>query len=262
MPCVCKIPFFELLRRGALAFCLVAGLAPARGAAEPNTGAMGLDSRPFTLEFMVNDVSRHIIEKRSEFSKQQIELQKPSGRGVLERNVQRLARGDDELEDEFFSNRQALEILDRIGQTNDRYDFYRGADLGEIVSNYLHDIQKIIGRLFSCMKIQLRAVCIKLELPGGWFPVPIPELSLMVRYSFPTMKIEVVDQPFKTGYIPRLLIDLPVVGIRALSEATFYPTIPTLTSLGIARAQQRRVPPHAGVLQPDRRSSSAVVPPN
>jgi len=195
-------------------------LAPGNAAAQFGDAA-GLDSRPFTLQFMISEVLPLIVDKRQDQSDHRRELRGPSGRGLLEREVQRLARGDDDLDQEFNIRGAAAEILDRVPNADDRYKFFHGAELGDLVGNYLHDIQVIIGRLFACMKIQLRAVCMKLELAGGWFPVPIPEFSLMVRYSFPSVKIETVDHMHKNGYIPKMLIDVSG-GLRDLAEEYLY----------------------------------------
>lgn len=212
-----RTTFRGWLSRGVWGFCAIFCLT-ARQVDAQFGDAAGLDSRPFTLEFMISEVTPLILDKREDYNNHRKELRERSGRGLLEQEVQRLARGDDDVEQEFNVQQAAVEILDRIPNADDRYKFFRGAEVGDLVANYLWDIQTIIGRLLSCMKIQLRGVCLKFTCRFLYIET---EATVMVRYSFPSVKIETVDHMHKTGYIPKALINVSS-GLRDLAEDYLY----------------------------------------
>lgn len=202
------------LHRLLLAGVCAIGVAVHEVAVAQNNREIGVESRPFTLKFSVDEVNRLILEKRGDFSDHRRELRKRSGRGIGEREIERLARGNDPLEQEFNLRQAAVEILDRVPNANDRYAFFRGAGAIQTIANQAADTVIILGGAFSCMRFRFLGVCVKLEFPK-------PRATVLARYSFPTVKIETVDQPHKTGYIPRELVNRPG-GIRDLSEDLYY----------------------------------------
>lgn len=202
------------------------GVAEAQGG-----GGNGLDVRPFTLDFILNTVQPHIDAQQGEISRQKSNLSKPSGRGLTEKNIQKLARGGDPLESEFNPNAAAPEIIDRLGNSGDRWAFFHGAALSDLVVNHIHDIQTIVSRILSCLKFRLVNICIHYTPP---FDV---DVTLLIRYSFPTVKIETVDQPYKSGYFPRFVNDGFIIPLNEYLPVGLYAIAPTMTQIGVTRAK-------------------------
>lgn len=191
----------------------------------------GLTVRPFTLDFMLRKVQPYIDSQQGEMSRQRRELSKPSGRGLTEKRIQKLARGGDPLENEFDRNQSAAEIIDRLPNSDDRWAYFHGAALPDLVTNQIHDIQTIISRILSCLRIQIINICIHYTFP---FDIDVTPL---IRYSFPTVKIETVDQPYKSGYFPRFINDNVIIPLNNYLPFGLYSMTPIFTQIGVARAK-------------------------
>lgn len=174
-------------------------LLPHAGAAQPEP-AGGISERPATMGFMLNETRRLVESKRAvEMPRQRQKLLELDGSG--QPAIKRLARG------------------------TERWKYFHGAELDEIGANYIHDIQTIISRLLSCMRFRLRGVCVRIEfLSVSWTP--------LIEYNFPVLKVESVDQPLKSGYIPKELNEL----LLPATEATYHPLAPSFAQASVQSA--------------------------
>lgn len=215
---------------------LTAGGALSQTGGGSGGGSSGGDNwliGPATLEFMLRKVQPRIEASQAERDRHKKDLAKRSGRGLFEKEIQRKARGGDPLEQELNPQRAAQEIIDRLPNDDDRWEYFHGAELSDMVVNIIHDVQTIVSRLLSCMKFRVLGVCLE------WRGInPIPDITLLIQYSFPTVKIETVDQPYKSGYFPRLVNDSVIIPLNENAPfGSLYELAPMLTQFGLMRSK-------------------------
>jgi hypothetical protein len=104
----------------------------------------------------------------------------------------------------------ARKITGVMSGAEPKYD--RGADISEIITNTLHDWQVIFGDFFNCLNPSIVGICWKIDWSGF-------HLQWYRRYRLPMQNIELVQTPFKSGYMPKFVQSalLPIV------EQTYYP---------------------------------------
>ena len=62
------------------------------------------------------------------------------------------------------------------------------------------DAIKLVPKAFECMKVEFRGICLRPDFNDPY--------TLLIRYYFPTFKVEAVDQPFKSMFISSQLMSV------------------------------------------------------
>lgn len=101
-------------------------------------------------------------------------------------------------------------LTDVLGNRTPSYD--RGADVGEIVANVMHDFQTIIGDFFDCLDFKIVGLCYKISWHGISF-------DIYRQYRLPVQDVESVQTPGKSGFLPKF-VNNPMMDIV---ESTYYP---------------------------------------
>ncbi|WKZ57212.1 MAG: hypothetical protein QY326_00710 [Bdellovibrionota bacterium] len=92
---------------------------------------------------------------------------------------------------------KAADAASGIGSA-DPGPYDRGASVGEMATNFVHDYGQMLSKLLSCMEPWIVGLCIRFT----WHGVSIRPFW---EYYLPVQKVENVDQPLKSGYILEII---------------------------------------------------------
>lgn len=110
---------------------------------------------------------------------------------------------------------EAQNALSRVaGNQERRYE--RGAEIGEIVQNVLHDFQVILSDFFDCLDFKIVGLCYKITWTGIKF-------DIYRQYRLPVQDVESVENPFESGFLPKFVNE----ALLPITEATYYPMATT-----------------------------------
>ncbi|MBX7145493.1 MAG: hypothetical protein K1X79_13670 [Oligoflexia bacterium] len=118
-----------------------------------------------------------------------------------------------------------MQKLRAVGAPGAEPSYNRGADVGEILSNSVHDIVTILGNFFPCWNWKIIGFCIKPEFP-------IPKFCPYVEYRLPKQKVDNHFQDLQSHYLPSVANKL----ILKANEAIFYPMVQQIANTNIMQA--------------------------
>ncbi len=102
-------------------------------------------------------------------------------------------------------------------QAHQERKYERGAEVGEIVQNILHDFQVILGDFFDCLDFKIVGLCYKITWTGIHF-------DIYRQYRLPVQDVESVQHPYESGFLPKFVNE----ALLPVSEQTFYPLAKTI----------------------------------
>lgn len=112
--------------------------------------------------------------------------------------------------------------LQAVGLPGAEPSYNRGAEFGEILTNSLHDILKILENFFPCWDWKIIGLCMK----PSW---PVPRFCPYVSYRLPKQKVDNHPQGMQTHYLPKLVNKL----LLNASESTYYPIAKTVAESNV-----------------------------
>lgn len=125
----------------------------------------------------------------------------------------------------MISQLSTAQKLQKIGLPGAEPSYNRGADFGEILSNSLHDIVKILGHFFPCWNWKIIGLCMKISWTGVSF-------CPYVSYRLPKQKVDNHPQEMQIHYLPSIVNKL----VLKATEAVYYPLVDTIAEYNVNRA--------------------------
>jgi hypothetical protein len=122
----------------------------------------------------------------------------------------------------FLGQMKTQQKLNKIGSGLASPSYDRGADIVEILSNSMHDIEKILGQFFPCWDWKIVGLCMRITWTGVSF-------APYTSYRLPKQKVDNHPQEFQHHYLPKLVNEFLIDA----AEDVYYPMIDEVSEWNI-----------------------------